>query len=146
MAKAKAKGNGEVSGGDESVSGYFRTLFEGNPKLLKTRSNDELLRRWLADHPGAKEVPNRVKQGLANVKSVLRKRGRQRGRRPEVVPDQTVAAVPPSSRRPSAGLEQLEAQIDDCLTAARALGREGMENVLRLLRQARNEVVWKLGQ
>jgi hypothetical protein len=146
MAKAKAKGNGKVSGGEESVSGYFRTIFEENPKLLKTRSNDELLRRWLADHPGTKEVPNRVKQGLANVKSVLRKRGRRRGRRPGVAPGQAVAAVPTSSMRPSPGLEQLEEQIDDCLTAAKELGGEGIEDVLRLLRQARNEVDWKLGQ
>jgi hypothetical protein len=49
-------------------------------------------------------------------------------------------------KRASRGLEQLGEQIDDCLTAAKVLDREGLEHVIRLLRQARNEVVWKLGQ
>jgi hypothetical protein len=32
------------------------------------------------------------------------------------------------------------------MMAARALDREGLENVIRLLRDARNAIVWKLGQ
>jgi hypothetical protein len=40
----------------------------------------------------------------------------------------------------------LEEHIDDCLTVAKLLDREGLGHVIRLLRQARNEVVWKLGQ
>jgi hypothetical protein len=144
MAKAKVGGN--ASGGEETVSGYFRRIFEENPKLLQSRSNEDLLSRWLADHPGEKEVPLRVKQGLSNVKSVLRKRGRRRGRRTAASQDHTgeAAATPP--RRPSRGLEHLEEQIDECLTAAKLLDREGLDHVIRLLRQARNEVVWKLGQ
>jgi hypothetical protein len=42
----------DASQGGESVSAYFRKSFDENPKLLKGRSNDELLKRWLADHPG----------------------------------------------------------------------------------------------
>jgi hypothetical protein len=48
--------------GGETVSGYFRRIFKENPRLLKERSNDELLKRWLADHPGHKEVPQTVKK------------------------------------------------------------------------------------
>jgi hypothetical protein len=143
MAKAKVGGN---ASGEETVSGYFRKIFEENPKLLKSRSNEELLRRWLADHPGEKEVPERVKQGLSNVKSVMRKRGRKRGRRPAATQNHTGEAAATPTRRPARGLEQLEEQIDECLTAAKNLDREGLEHVIRLLRQARNEVVWKLGQ
>src|SRR5262249_48182663 len=112
-----------------------------------TRSNDELLNRWLADHPGEKEVPQRVKQILSNVKSVLRKKGRKRGRppKPQQNLDAASAAAAPLRKHPR-GLEQLEEQIDDCLTAAKGLDRDGLEHVIRMLRQARNAVVWKLGQ
>jgi hypothetical protein len=69
MAKAKIKtkgapdttGEGNGTGSEvENVSGYFRRIFKENPNLLKERSNDELLRRWLADHPGHREVPQKV--------------------------------------------------------------------------------------
>src|SRR6266849_2253867 len=96
MAKVKTKGQGKGTNGTsapqadgvkarpegESISGYFRKIFEENPKLLKGRSNEELLKRWLADHPGQKEVPEKVKNNLANVKSVLRKKKRKKGGRP----------------------------------------------------------------
>jgi hypothetical protein len=143
---AKAKGNAKADNGAETVSSYFRKVFAENPKLLKSRSNDELLQRWLADHPGEKEVPRRVRQNLANIKSVLRKKGRKRGRRQQAEQLQGGEATVAQARRSSRGLEQLEEQIDECLTAAKVLDREGLEHVIRLLRQARNEVVWKLGQ
>jgi hypothetical protein len=143
MARTQA---GKASEGEETVSGYFRKVFAENPKLLKTRSNEELLQRWLADHPGEKEVPNRVKQILSNVKSVLRKKGRKRARRQEPNHQPTAVTAPAPVKRSSSRLEHLEEQIDECLTAARALDRDGLEHVIRLLRQARNQVVWKLGQ
>src|SRR4051812_11740818 len=46
---------------DESVAGYFKRIFAEDPKLLKERSNEKLLERWLADHPGHTEVPQSVK-------------------------------------------------------------------------------------
>src|SRR5689334_6049997 len=61
----------------ESVGGYFRKVFEENPKLLDAPSNEALLQRWLQDHPDQKEVPSRVKANLANIKSVLRKQRRE---------------------------------------------------------------------
>src|SRR5882762_6570294 len=86
MAKGSRKTNspsngassGRGKGKGEGIATYFRPIFNANPKLLKTRSNKELLERWLSDHPGHKEVPNNVKTGLANVKSVLRKAMRKR--------------------------------------------------------------------
>jgi hypothetical protein len=146
MAKAKdGKAAGKPEEG-ESVSGYFRKVFDENPKLLQSRSNEELLRRWLTDHPGEKEVPNRVKNSLMNVKSILRKRGRRRGKRREEKGQQAAGVSPAPARRLGRGLEDLEEHIDECLTVARIIDREGLEHVIRLLRQARNEVVWKLGQ
>jgi hypothetical protein len=143
MARTQA---GRASEGEETVSGYFRKVFAENPELLKTRSNEELLNRWLADHPGEKEVPKRVKQSLMNIKSILRKKGRKRGRRQEANSQAPAGAAPAPVKRSSNRLEHLEEQIDECLTAARALDREGLVHVIRLLRQARNQVVWKLGQ
>jgi hypothetical protein len=139
------RGKASSSEGEETVSGYFRRIFAENPKLLKERSNEEILSRWLADHPGETEVPLKVKQGLMNVKSVLRKKGRRRGRKPGVKTE-LADAVPVPVKRSGSKLEHLEEQIDECLTAARSMDREGLDHVIRLLRQARNEVVWKLGQ
>src|SRR4051794_29512653 len=65
--------NAAGDGQGESVAGYFRKIFAQNPRLLKERSNEELFRRWLADHPDHTEVPEKVKTGLQNIKSVLRK-------------------------------------------------------------------------
>ena len=61
----------------ETVAGYFRKVFREKPGLLKERSNEELFRRWLEDHPGHTEVPPKVKTGLQNIKAVLRARGEQ---------------------------------------------------------------------
>ena len=67
--------NGQPEG--ENISGYFRKVFGENPKWLEGRSNDEVLARWLKDHPGETEVPKRVKQNLSNVKSNLRQAQRR---------------------------------------------------------------------
>jgi hypothetical protein len=125
--------------GGETISGYFRVIFRENPKLLRSRSNQELLDRWLKDHRGEKEVPHRVKQNLANIKSVLRKKGRKR----KGVANEAPPPVAAPRRR---GLEGLEENIDECLDQAKMLDREGLDSIISLLRRARNEVVWKLGQ
>jgi hypothetical protein len=131
----------------ETVSGYFRRIFAENPKLLKSRSNDEILNRWLTDHPDHKEVPTKIKQNLANIKSVLRSK-RRRGGRPKTTLDDGQAAVATTkpARGLSSGLAKLEEAIDECLWQARALDAEGLVEVVQLLRRARNAVVWKLGQ
>jgi hypothetical protein len=132
--------------------GYFRKILEENPKLLKTRSNDKLLQRWLEDHPGETEVPNRVKQGLSNIKSHLRKKRRGRSGRKAQAESVEVAApaagqAPWETSHPAAKeLEGLEVQIDDCITLAKNIDRSELDNVIDLLRRARNQVVWKIGQ
>src|SRR5215813_9210820 len=83
-----AKGSSSQDGGKgENISGYFRKLFEQNRAWLESRSNDDVLSQWLKDHPDQKTVPERVKQNLSNVKSLLRKKlrsksGRKKGTRP----------------------------------------------------------------
>jgi hypothetical protein len=43
-------------------------------------------------------------------------------------------------------LEVLEEQIDDCLSFAKRLDKDGLADVIGLLRRARNGVVWMAGQ
>jgi len=134
----------------DSVSAYFRQVFKANPAWLKNRSNAAVLDQWLSDHPGHSEVPLKIRQNLANIKSVLRKKLRMRkkpGRKPkaEAPAAEVVVVAVPEVSVPNA-LEMLEESIDNCLTVARNLAPEELENVIKLLRRARNEVVWKLGQ
>jgi hypothetical protein len=158
MAKAKAKA---IDSG-ETVSGYFRKVFAEKPGLLEGRSNQELLDRWLKDHPGETKVPENVKKNLQNVKSVLRKQRRKRkGGRPKKTAAPVAAAAgtviqgaaPKAARVIAAqakgggsGLELLEEQIDDCMVAAKKLDSEGLHDVIAHLRRARNLVVWKQGE
>jgi hypothetical protein len=129
----------------ENSSAYFRRVFHENPKLLEGRSNEELLNRWLADHPGEKEVPRSVKNGLQNIKSILRskKRKRKAVTTAETAP---VSKEPPRPAPRKSHLEQLEEKIDGVLTLARSFEDESLESVVNHLRRARNEVVWKLGE
>jgi hypothetical protein len=145
-----AGSNGAAGKGDgESTMGYFRKILTANRRLLKGRSNEELLRRWLEDHPGHETVPNSVKQSLSNIKSILRKKYLRGPRAAKVAPEaeeQAVATVAEvAATALETALEALEVQIDDCLTLARNIDREGLNEVIGYLRRARNQVVWKLG-
>lgn len=150
VGKAKtsdpAKGPGKKAGNGETISGYFRRVFRENPKLLKTRSNDELLRRWRDDHPGEDEIPKGVKVGLQNVKSILRSKGRKRKAKAAAAAPAAPNSQPARPAPKKTDLERLEEQIDDVLTAARGLHREGLESVVGNLLRARREVVWMMGQ
>src|SRR4029079_18702450 len=111
----EGKGNGQE--GAETISGYFRRLFEENPNWLEERSNQALLDRWLKDHPGQTEVPDNIKNNLSNVKSTLRKTLRKKRGRPTKT-SQPVVAIAVSAEVPSKSanrLETLEEQIDECL-------------------------------
>jgi len=147
MAKRQATGSASKNGG-ESIAGYFRKIFDAQPRLLKKRSNEKLLEMWMADHPGHTEVPGSVKNSLSNLKSVLRSKKRRRRRTKDQMAGAVAVAKAAPVLRPTGarGLEALEIQIDDCLDYARHLDREGLENVITFLRRARNSVVWKSGQ
>jgi len=133
-----------ATGKGESIQGYFRAIYQENPKLLGERSNDVLYERWLKDHPADKTVPDRVKQSLSNLKSVLRAKSKRRGRKRQEALD---AAVPGAVRAPArkvTGLDRLEALVDDALQHARQLDPEGLTDIISLLRTARNRVIVKV--
>lgn len=138
MAKTKRRG------GRGSVSAYFRPIFEQQPELLHSKSNAELLQRWLADHPRKTRVSGRVKQNLASLKSHMRKQLREK--EGGGVGMTGVAASESRSVKGRPTMERLEEYIDECLTLAKNLDRRGLESVISTLRRARNEVVWKMGQ
>ena len=56
------------------------------------------------------------------------------------------AAPKPARRSSQHELEILELQIDECLDLAKSLDREGLQDVILLLRRSRNEVIWKLAE
>jgi hypothetical protein len=142
----EAKKPAAAPAASENISAYFQKVFKENPKWLKTRSNDDVLKRWLQDHPGEKDIPKSVKAGLQNVKGILR--SKRRKKKAAAVPQNgplMQQPLPRLGRKPSE-LETLEERIDDVLTFARSLEREDLEEVRSLLRKARNAVVWKLGE
>jgi hypothetical protein len=127
------------------VSGYFRDLFTASPEFLEGRSNEKILERWLADHPGETEVPKPVRSSLANMKSIMRSKTRKSTARKQKNGNES-GTKPVSQSVAVRALEKLEQQIDECLTIARHQDREGLDSVINLLRRARNAVVWKIGQ
>jgi hypothetical protein len=134
---------GRRARGEESVGGYFRERLRKRPELLDAKSNEILMKMWDADHPN--QTPERrrnVVSNLANVKSMMRKQRRE-GKLPGVPRGRSSGGMLNSSK-PS--LETLEEYIDDGMALAKSLDREGLDEVIRLLRRARNQVVWKIGQ
>jgi hypothetical protein len=142
MARAKAKGGG-------STAGYFKALFEENREWLNEGSNAALIERWKKDHPG-QEVNKSILNGLANTKSIMRKKyglGKRRRKRRKMA---AAAAEQPAAARtrraPYAVLERMEGMIDDCLTLARQQNSEGLDNLIKHLRMARRQVAWEMGE
>jgi hypothetical protein len=147
MAKKKSAAAPVPAQSGESIAGYFRKVFKENPTWLKERSNDKLLQRWQTDHPG-EEVSTSVKSSLSNLKSILRSKKRKKVAKVATESQPASAAPVKVARVPTGGskLDALELQIDECLISARHLDREGLHDVIGLLRKARNAVVWKIGQ
>jgi hypothetical protein len=134
MGRKRKRGRG-------TTSPYFREIFEERPELLHSQSNEELITRWRNDHPNESEAElRRVRGRLANLKSLMRKEERKRGGRGS---GRSAATRPDGF---AGSLEDLEVAIDECLTRAKVLDAEGLDDVIQLLRRARNRVVWKSGQ
>jgi hypothetical protein len=95
MAKARQK--------PTSAAGYFKQLFQANPDWLGEGFNQQVIERWKQDHPG-EDVTRSVLNGLANTRSLMRKKlglgkSRRRKRRKGAA-----AAVPPAAN-PEAAYE-----------------------------------------
>lgn len=134
---AKRRGN------PNSIGGFFRNLFNQKPELLQQKKNDEILSYYRRENGMAEGAPveKRILSNLANIKSVMRKKGRKKGRRA------AVAAGTPMEKptRAPRNLEVLEIMIDDAMMMARSIDRDGLNDIWRHLRTARNQVVMMMG-
>jgi hypothetical protein len=131
-----------------STAGYFKKLFEENRDWLNEGSNAELIERWKKDHPG-QGVTKSILNGLANTKSLMRKKlgmGKRRRRRRKGAAAAAGQPAVKQVRAPYPVLEKMEGLIDDCLTLARQQNSEGLDNVVKHLRVARRQVAWEMGQ
>ena len=141
MPRAKAKET-------ESTAGYFKRLFEENREWLNEGSNQELIDRWKKDHPGH-DVTKSILNGLANTKSIMRKKlgmGKRRRKRRKTAGAAVEQPVARRARAPFPVLERMEGMIDDCLTLARQQNSEGLDNLVKHLRMARRQVAWEMGE
>jgi hypothetical protein len=128
----------------KSLSGYFKQVISENPSWLDGEGTNALiLEQFQKDRP-SKAITTKIKANLANVKSLLRreKRGRGRGKASSTLAKAGVL-IGFAATRSLAGLEE---SIDECLLLAKNLDRHGLDHVIRLLRNARNHVVWKMGR
>ena len=128
---------------EENVSQYWRNYFASHPRLVRVRSNDKAVAQWKADHPDMPEVPQRVLNGLTNVKSALRKNGkgkRGRGRPPHGA--STANGTAPTTKVPTKLLETLEDEIDRCL--ALIDGNKALGRVSQALKHARRLTIMKM--
>jgi hypothetical protein len=139
MAKTRTKRR------KSTASAYFRRLLTEHPEWLKGKSNELILAQYRQDKGKNSDAPISVKVRniLSNMKSVLRKElgmGAYAGRKAR-----SLAKTSSLSGSLTQRLEDLEEQIDECMIKAIAISAETMESVIKLLRKARREVVWKLG-
>src|SRR5262245_10112463 len=127
MARTKEK--------PQSTSAYFRQLFTQNPEWLDGPSNAAVMERWKSDHPG-KDWAKNIQQGMANVKSKMRKelgrggRRRRRRRRGAGAARSGAGAAPQAAARarsPFNVLEKLELVIDEGLSLAVAQRNETLD-------------------
>jgi hypothetical protein len=131
----------------ENISAYFRNVFTEKPQWLKQKSNEDLLARYRADHSMSSdaEVSKSVKQSMANVKSLMRHGDKAASGKPAVKHMRSGPYHLPTVFG-KVTLETLEDLIDECLSSAKSIDRDGLEKVIRSLRSARNAVVWKMGE
>jgi hypothetical protein len=133
----------------KSMSAYFREVFTQKPEWLEQKSNDVVLARYRSDKGMSAEKPvdKSVKATMANMKSVMRKELRLAAANGSQAKAKLGGGSWSQPTPPAVGtLESLEEMIDECLVAAKSYDRAGLDHVIRHLRSARNQVVWKMGQ
>jgi hypothetical protein len=140
---AKSKGEGL------SRSQIFRRYYEKKPELLKVPGFDDVSVMYKQEFPD-RDFTERDRQIAANMKTRMRKeRNIARRRRRRRVAAGAVGEMTlnlPRGHRGISSLQVLEEQIDDCLIAARRLGRPELVDVIKHLRRARNLIIVRLGE
>jgi hypothetical protein len=136
-------------GGPDTVSGYFRALFEKHPDLLAYgASNAAIVEQWRKDHNG-QDPSEKVMGNLANIKSLMRKKMgmvKRRRRRKGAVNGAVATTKVGRPRASVSALERLEGHIDACLSMAREQDSAGLDNAVKHLLAARRVVSWQMGE
>jgi hypothetical protein len=138
VAKAKAAA--------ESKSSVFKRLFDARRDLLQVPSIDEIMKMYEAEI--GKSANDKDRQVAANIKSRMRKKlGMRRGRRGRKRRAGRPAGTPAMATvaRASASMLALEDSIDDCIYLARKMETDRLDDVVRLLRRARNHLIVMTG-
>jgi hypothetical protein len=139
MAKAKDEG--------ESRSKIFTRYFTKRPDLLRESSFDVIAEMYKAEFPD-RDFSDRDRQIAANIKSKLRRKFKIRRRKRRGRPAAAAAGenAAPRAMRGHTSLSILEDHIDECLMLAKRLDRDGLDDVIKHLRRARNLVIVKSGE
>ena len=122
-----------------SVSSFFRQIYKQQPELLESSSNEEVYN--LFSEMTKRKITDRDKAILSNLKSLERKKAKHGTKGSRKAMKAQNHAVKTAVGRGGSHLDRLEESIDDCMSAAKVLDREGLLTVIDHLRKARNEVV-----
>ena len=126
----------------KSQSSIFREYFQRHPELLDSPSNEKIYEMFAKDHPDM-PLTEAIKGVCANVKSSEKKKRKTRtagGGGTWTAAGVNRATAVAATMSP---LEALEESIDACLSMAKQ-DRDGLADVIRHLRRARNLVSFKL--
>ena len=124
----------------------FRRVFTDTRSGSHTRSNDDVLARWSSTIWAKRRCREGQADPLEREKQSPQRRPNETLCTEKASPAAEPTAAAPRPHEGLRGLESLEEQIDECMTLAKNLDREGLSSVINLLRRARNEVVWKIGE
>jgi len=137
-SKPKARKVPEIPPFGESRE-YFTKFLTKNKTLLKKRGNQEIFKKWLADHPEFDSIPWDVAQALGAVKFHLRKelnihdvanRKRKEGK-----------SSIHTGKSSGVSIQSLEKLIDECILVAVDVDRDDFDPIIHHLRYALKQVI-----
>jgi len=125
MARRRRRGN--------SVRAWFKEQYDAHPELLDVRENDTILNQWMELNKKT-EVPDSIRANLASLKSKMR--SDKRGNKPGPKKANRVAASSVAGE-----IDKLEVMIDGCITFARNLQVDKLDEVIKHLRRGRAQIM-----
>ena|ERR1700722_9978168 len=124
-----------------SLLGIFKGYFDERPDWLQIRTNDDVMAKFAADHPGI-PADKKVKQAMFNAKNYMKKgQAGRRGRKAKVA---AINAAMAATHPKTGALQMLENHVDDCLAMARAIGKDSIAPIISHLHRARNMLVMRI--
>jgi hypothetical protein len=110
---------------EKSTAAYWKRILHEHPEWVEEAgSNAKLAQLWLSDHPGHTEMPKKIRQNLANIKSMIRRERREEQQAKASARRKEQKAAAGAGQRPpnvSQAYEALEIKIDKCMAQAWAL-------------------------